>query len=322
MTRIQPFVRIIALLALVASAASASAQGVTLRYRWTKGETVTYRMTMLTASAATGMPGVAEMKVDQTMTQVVTMMVEDVASDGATTLRQTFVSVKMEMNGPIGHVAYDTAAPRANANPIVQSIRQVLDGMVGESVTVVQAPDGAVRKVEGASRILDKIVKSMPDGPSSQAASQGLRSLLSDEALKTTMEQSFSKFPQHPVKPGDTWDGQMSVGNEASGRIGGTVTFTLKSLEGSPDAGVARIAVGLRLKQEIAAPPGPNGMTLKLGEVRGEGELLFDAASGRVRKSTMKTDMPSTISGAGPDGNPVAMQNRTTTTVTMELVEK
>ncbi len=322
MTRIQPFVRIIALLALVASAASASAQGVMLRYRWTKGETVTYRMTMLTASAATGMPGGAGMKVDQTMTQVVTMRVEDVASDGATTLRQTFASVKMEMNGPMGHLEYDTAAPSANANPIIQSMRQVLGGMVGESVTVVQAPDGSVRKVEGASRILDKIVKAMPGGPSSQAASQGLRSLLSDDALKTTMEQSFSKFPPNPVKPGDTWDGQMSMGNEAAGRIGGTVTFTLKSIDGSPDAAVARIAVGLRLKQEAPAPPGPNGMTVNLGEVRGEGELLFDAAKGRIRKSTMRTDLPSTISGAGPDGNPVTMQNKTTTTMTMELVEK
>lgn len=322
MTRIQPFVRIIALLALVASAASASAQGVTLRYRWTKGETVTYRMTMRTASAATGMPGAAEMKVDQTMTQVVTMLVEDVAPDGAATLRQTFASVKMEMNGPMGRVEYDTAAPSANANPMVQSMRQVLGGMVGESVTVVQAPDGSVRKVEGASRILDKIVKGQPDGPSAQAASQALRSLLSDEALKTTMEQSFSKFPQNPVQPGDTWDGQMSMGNDAAGRIGGTVTFTLKAVEGSPDASVARVAVGLKLKQETAPPPGPNGMTLKLGEVRGEGELLFDAARGRVRKSTMKTDMPSTISGAGPDGNPVTIRNQTTTTMTMELVEK
>jgi hypothetical protein len=320
--RPQVFVRFAALLALVACAAPALAQGVTLRYRWNKGEAVTYRMTMRTSSTITGMPGINEMKVDQTMTQVMKIAVDDVAADGTTTLRETFESVKLEMDGPMGHVVYDTAAPSSLANPMVQSMRQVLGGMVGESITIVQAADGTVRKVEGGTRILEKVTKTMAEDPSTAAAAQGVRSVLSDEALKATMEQSFSKLPAKPVTPADTWEGQLSLGNDSVGKIGGTVRFTLRAIEGSPDAGMARIGVSLALKQEAAPPAGPNGMVMKLGAASGEGEMLFDLAKGRIQRSTMRSDMPSTITMQGPEGSPATMQNKTTTTMTMELVEK
>ena len=322
MKRSQLLVRIAALLFLAAGARPAYAQGVTLRYQWHKGEPVTYRMTLQTTSVVTGMPGNNEIKVDQTLTQMIKMTVEDVAPDGVATVRQTFESVKMEMNGPMGHIEYDTAVPGSSANPMIQSMRQVLGGMVGESVVVVQAADGSVRKVEGASRILDKIVKGMGDDPSARAASQGLRSLLSDEALTATIEQSFSKFPADPVKAGDTWDGRLSMGSEAAGRMAGLVRFSLKAVEGPPDGGVARVAVALTLKQETAPSAGPNGMVLTLGDARGEGELLFDVAKGRITKSTMKTDLPSTIRGQAPDGSAMSIQNKTTSTMTMELVGK
>jgi hypothetical protein len=320
--RVQVLVGFAVLLALVASAAPALAQSVTLRYRWNKGEAVTYRMTMQTSSIVTGMPGINEMKIDQTMTQVMKLSVDEVAADGATTLRETFESVKLAMDGPMGHIEYDTAAPTSLANPMIQSMRQVLGAMVGESITIVQAADGTVRKVEGGTRILEKITKSMSGDPQAAAAAQGLRSMMTDEALKATMEQSFAKLPANPVKASDTWEGQLNLGNDIVGKIGGAVKFTVKAIEGSADAVLARIAVSLALKQETAPPAGPNGMVMKLGAATGEGEMLFDAAKGRIQRSTMKSDMPSTITMQGPDGSPATLQNRTTTTMTMELVEK
>ena len=102
------------------------------------------------------------------------------------------------------------------------------------------------------------------------------------------------------------------------GRIGGAQTFTLKSLDGNR----ATIAVALTLKQESAPPIGPAGMTMKMGESKGDGQIEFDVAAGRIRKSTMKTEMPSTMTTIGPDGRPAEMRNTTKTSMTMELVEK
>jgi Family of unknown function (DUF6263) len=321
--RSQLLAGVIALLALVAVAGPLHAQGVTLRYHWNKGDALTYRMVILTTSQVAGLPGGGEMKIEQTMTQMLKIAVEDVAADGTATLKQTFDAVKMEMDGPMGKVVYDTAAPSTSTSPVAQSMGQVLGAMVGESITVVQAPDGSVRKVEGATRIMDKVVKGLPaQDPSAAAIAQSLKSSLSDDALKATLEQSFTKLPEGPVKPGDTWKGQMNIGNEMIGKIAGAVDFTLKAIEGAADAAVARIGVAMTLKQESAPPSGPGGMVMKLHDARGEGEMLFDVARGRIRKSTMKSTMPSTITGQTPDGTPMTLQNTTTTSMTMEMVEK
>ena len=120
------------------------------------------------------------------------------------------------------------------------------------------------------------------------------------------------------MKPGDTWTGQVSLGSDVVGKITGAQTFTLKGLEGD----AATIAVALALKQESAPPIGPSGMTVKLGESKGEGEITFDVANGRIRQATMKTEMPSTMTTVAPDGRTATMKNATKTSMTMELLEK
>ncbi len=186
-TRIPSMRWAVILLAILASAAPAHAQGVALRYRWTKGESLTYRMGQQTVTTVTGMPGIGEVKLEQNMSQVLRITAEDVAADGTATLRQTFESVKMEMNGPMGRVSYDTAAPSSIANPMVQAMRQILTGMVGASITIVQAPDGSVRKVEGATKVMDQIAKSAQSDPAAAAAAEGLKSILSDASLQATL---------------------------------------------------------------------------------------------------------------------------------------
>jgi hypothetical protein len=234
------------------------------------------------------------------------------------TLRETFESMKMDMDGPMGRIAYDTAAPSSPANPMVQSLKQTLEAIAGASVTVVQASDGTIRKIEGASKIIEALTRSMQNDPAAAQTVQGLKAAFSDDALTTTLGQSFPKLPPGPVKVADTWPAQTAMGNEMIGRVVGAVTFTVKAIE---DA-IARIDVGLVLKQEIAPPPAASGMSVKVGDARGTGDLVFDVARGRIRESSMKTDMPSTMSVPSPDGSTANLENKTTTTVRMTLVEK
>jgi hypothetical protein len=316
--------RMLALVILLGvSAVAADAQTVTLRYHWTKGESRTYRMSTVTDSAITGMPGASAMTMLQTMTQVLKFTADDVAPDGSVTLRQTFQSIRMEASGPMGKLVVDSTAADRSQNPMAQSMRQALDAMVGESVVIEMAPDGTVRKVDGASRIADKITKVMAADPAAGAAGQGLKSQLSDEALKNTLEQTFPKVAARPLKPGDTWTGDLAMGNLVIGRITGRSTFTLKAIEGTAEAPLARISVGLILRQDVVpTPSGPAAMVMTLGDARAEGEMLFDAARGQIQRSTMRSSLPSRATMNGPDGSPVTMENKTTITMTMELVEK
>lgn len=311
------------LVLLCVTAAATEAQTLTLRYRWAKGESRTYRMTTQTDRSITGMPGAPTRTIAQTMTQVLKIAADDVAPDGTLTLRQTFQSVRMETNGPMGKIVFDSAAPDSTPNPMGQAMRQVLGAMVGESVVIVTGADGAVRKVDGAARIADKIAQVVAADPAAGQAAQGLKTMLSDDALKNTFEQSFPRLSAAPVKVGDVWTGRLAMGNPVIGRIVGGSAFTLKAIEGTADAPLARIAVTLTLTQEVVPPPsGPANMVMTLEASKGAGEVLFDVSRGHIQRSTMRTDMPSSVTMDGPDGRPTTMHNKTTTTMTMELVEK
>ena len=246
------------------------------------------------------------MNVSQTMTQTLKYTADEVGADGSVTLRQTFQSVRMESSGPMGKIVIDSAAAGTSDNPTAQSVRQIMTAMIGESVIIQMGPDGAVRKVDGASRIADKITIAIAAAdPAAGAADQGLRSQLSDDALKNTLEQTFPKMSAPPARTDSTWNGEFSMGNPVIGRIVGRSTFTLKAIEGTPDAPLARIAVALALKQDGVPPPsGPSGMVMTLGDAKGVGEILFNVTRGQIQRSTMRTDLPSTVTMNGPDGSP------------------
>jgi hypothetical protein len=306
------------------SASAADAQTVTLRYGWTKGESRSYRMTTQTDSVITGLPNTpGPLTTAQTMTQVLKFVAEDVAQDGTATLRQTFQSIRMEITNPMGQFVVDTATPDTSQDPMAQSAREVMAAVVGESVLIEMAPDGVVKKVDGASRIADKVTRVMTANPATAGAGQGLRTALGDEAVKSTLQQTFPRLSLLPARVGDTWTGELAMGNPTIGRIIGRSTFTLKANEGTADARLARISVDLVLKQDVVPPPsGPAGMVMTLGDARGAGEILFNVTAGRIQRSTMRTDMPSTVVMNGPDGSPVRAENKTTITMTMEPVEK
>src|SRR5258708_18653112 len=130
----------------------------------------------------------------------------------------------------MGKMVVDASAPDTTPNLMAQAMGEVLGAMAGGSVLIVMAPEGAVRKVEGASRIADKIAQVIAADPSAGAAGQGLKTLLSDDALRNTLEQTFPRLPAGPVKPCDIWTGQLAMGSPAIGRIARTSTFTLTTL--------------------------------------------------------------------------------------------
>ena len=68
-----------------------------------------YRVVQTTNAAMSGIPGMGEMNVTNTMTQVQQFTTTDVAADGAATLQVKFESIKMEMGTPMGTFVYDSA---------------------------------------------------------------------------------------------------------------------------------------------------------------------------------------------------------------------
>lgn len=302
-------------------AAAASAQPVTLRYNWKQGEVLTYRTTVRTNSTVTGMPGDAR-TFEQTMGQTLKVTVAAVGADGTATLRQEIVGVTLDLNSPAGKLNYDSAKPPgADADSRVLAMAKTMGAMVGEAISVTMGTNGAVRRIDGTQKIIDKLMADLPRDPMAGGLAQNIKSMLAEDALRSSLEQSFSRMPDGPVKPGDTWTAEQSIGTDAIGKIIGTSTFTLKAVEGTGDAAVARITVSLGLKQQNVPAAGAS-VSMKLGEnSRGSGEIVFRVGQGIVERNSMTSDMSSTATMRSPEGGTVAMNNTTRTQMTMELVK-
>jgi hypothetical protein len=300
--------------------AHAVRQDLTLRYKFAKGETLRYRMTQQSTSTISGLPGdMGEMTVEQTVTQVLKETVDDVAADGTTTLRATFESINVDMTTPMGRMAYDTAHPE-NASDPGSMLKGIFGNMVGESFTAVMTPAGAVQRVEGLSKISEKMFANLP--PEAAPMLGGLRQGLSDDAMKLNMSQSLVKFPDRALKAGDTWNDQVTSPNPMMGPVTVSSTSTLKAIEGAGDKQVARIASTLTVRQDSTTPgAGPMGMTVKMDEAKGDREVVFNVAQGRTEKVTTKMSMPMAISGTAPDGTALNMRSATRSVTTLELLQ-
>jgi len=310
------------LLVLAASAASAAAQAVTLRYKWAQGDVIVYRSVVRSTTNATGGPRGPE-TFEQTVSQTIKLTVAAVnPTDGSATLRHSVEAVSIEMSTPAGKFSYDSSKPVApDADPRVLAMSKTVGGMVGEAISVTIAATGAVRRIDGGARVAQKLIDNLPRDPMSGGLAQNIKGMLSDAALRAAVEQTFPGLPEPPVNVGETWTAEQAVGADATGKLHGKSTFTLKAIDGAGDAQVARIAVALALRQEDV-PSGGASSVVKLGAgSRGEGEVTFNIARGRIESSTMRTDLPSTITMRGPDGASLTLRSDNKTIMTMNRVD-
>jgi hypothetical protein len=313
--------RILAVAAAIAGFTIAAP--VELRYKWIKGDVLDYRVTLHTTSEVSGLPGRDDARTEQTVRQRITLTVDGVAPSGVASVHETVGSIRSELTAPNGKVVVDTAAPSdTTKDPIADAMSKMLTAVVGQTINIVFGPDGTVRSLEGGARLLERVITAGGASRETTMASQALTALYSDDALRSMLEQSFPKLPVQPLKAGDTWTGQLALGNQTVGRIAAALTFTLKSLDGAGDTERATITTAMKLTQAVKPPSGgATRATLTLGDSHGEGEIVVDVGHGRIVRNTMQTEMPSTVSMIGPEGKPVAFKNRVRTASTMELVE-
>jgi hypothetical protein len=312
----------LALIALLSASTLGAWQEVTLAYKWPKGQPVSYRVTQSVVTTMSGLPGMGDVNFDQTTTQVLTSVAESIAADGTATLRQVIDSVRLEMNTPMGKMGFDSANPAELQDP-TGMMKNLFSAMLGEPFTVVVAPTGGVEKVEGMSRMMDKMLKNLPQNPGSMPITDALKSSLSDESMRGLLGQGFAQFPAKPLRIGETWTGEFKTSNPMIGVMVTSTVFTLESIEGSGDAQLAKVDMKLSLKQEQSSTaPNPMGMTVKLTDATGTGALSFNVSNGKIVRSSVVIDMPFSMSGTAPDGTTMNLTSKAKSTTTLEAIAK
>jgi hypothetical protein len=309
----------LAVLAVVGSVSLAAQQAVTLRYVWPKGETLRYKSTQQTAATISGAPGgMGDVTLDQTMIQVMRNIAKDVAADGTATVEQTIESVQMDMNTPMGKMGFDSATPKtASGNPIEEMMAKMFSGMINVPYSITLSSAGTVQKVEGVTKIAEKMFAAIPPNPQTDQVLGGLKASMSDEGMVATLSQAMPQLPAKAVKPGETWKGTFTVPNPAMGKLVYTYESTLQSVENQ----IAKVQTKLTITQDGSGPAaGPMGLKLTLGTASGDVDLQFDTAKGRMQKAVTRLAMPIMMSGAAPDGTALNIKNDSKTTLTLELM--
>jgi hypothetical protein len=303
---------------LLATSSLPASQATLMRFKWTPGEATRYRLTQQTDVSMSGLPGVGDMTLGTTMVQNQTLTVESVGADGTATIRARFDSVRMDMATPMGNVSYDSANPNAPSDPMLGAIASSLGAVVGESVTIVMTSTGAVQKVEGMSRILQKTTQAVGGGIPGMP---GPEAMLSDDGMKATFQQNFSFVPERAVAPNDSWKSQLTL-NLPTGALVASSAYTLKSIDRVDGRDLARIAYVTQIKPAGTGPSALGPVAVQMGEGNGQGETLWDVARGRLHNTSGTSVQPMNMTMTGPDGSSLAMQASTKTTTTLEVVVK
>jgi hypothetical protein len=268
----------------------------------------TYSLTMVMNQKVTQAVDDEEQTLAKNMSLVWEYEVLKKKKSGQTEVKLTYKRVKMSQDYGPQNVEYDSDNPPAFLDPSMKS----LASLPGAELNVVFAPDGQVEQIRGVDELLDRMVKSMelPENPHKNEIISDLKRQFGAEALKQTLGEITSFYPEKPVAVGEQWDKELSIttgfpmnisSEYTLGAVSGdtaTIQATAR-VESGPDSGAVTMGE-LIMKYNIQ---GEQDGTITVSTVTGlpirtETNLHFDGA---VTVSGIDDEGPRTwpISSAG-----------------------
>lgn len=264
------------------AAPAPAAPPVTLRLKFTPGQTLYYSMTTDTnGTVLTGQSG-AGMPIQVHMQMLMHQTVKDVrASDGAATMDVGIDTMSMGMNG-------QTFPMPANKLAQMKTIG-----------TMIILPTG----------------KTLSFTPSAGLSAMG--TMPGMDLSHTNPMSNLGQFPNAPVKAGDTWKSSVAMGMMMN--MQASSTFSLARLETADGKTLA--VINQTTGGTFGAPgagkttaTGPMGMKMA-GTVKGTGTLRFDVDAGAVQAQIGQADITMTMMPPGATA-PMKMQMKANTAIT------
>jgi hypothetical protein len=291
------------LLFTLGTAATAYAEA-TLRYKFKAGDETRYVLTQSMTTEMTLPQQEKPLTSNMTQTMHFKNVVDEVASDGSARMRQTFTRIKIAIRSSAPGAQpfdYDSAAEKEVTGPIADAILQSIKPLLNAEIQQSMSPRGEVSDVVVPQSLLDAF-KSNP-------ALAAMGNTFSAEGIKNLSTQSAIAFPEKPLAVGDAWDQAIDLKLP----IGKLITTKTTRYAGKNDAGFEKLGVSTKLTMEPAANA---PVSMKLTNGKGEGEILFDPARGRLHSSTLKQTMAAELSAGGQ-----TIQQKSETEVTLRLDE-
>jgi len=209
-------------------------------------------------------------------------------NNGNKNLQITYQRILMEVKSPMGNMKYDSKEP--SAGPDMTGLG-IMDSLIGKSFGLEVAPDGSIKKVSGLEDILASFTQNGETAP-------GIKSQLSDTAIRMMMQNSFDMYPGHAVKVGETWTKKMQMAFSGV-QVNVDNTYSLKSVEGDK----ATLSVASVLNLPVTEMGGATENSQMELSGKQDGTIEVDIPSGQVLSSKVNSDIKGkmTMGGAPQD---------------------
>lgn len=226
---------------------------------------------------------VSDNKVEQNQTQTFWFSWTPIKVEGdVVELRQRIEGISMSIDIGGSKISYDSTKDTAEtANPLSEFFK-ALKG--SEFVVTLNTKDNKITKITGRDEFIKKMVASNPQMQTL------LDKILNEQALKDMAEPTFGAIPGYEVTKGDKksgeWTRKSTFDLGPIGKYENTYKYTYEGKEKNLD----KVKVDLSLVYK-AGESTAGGLPFKitnsnLQSKSAGGQILFDAAKGRIEKSS------------------------------------
>lgn len=268
----------------------AGADGYTLKFNMKKGDSFDYTMNM-------DMTMKQEMMGQQVDVSTAMQMgyLFEVTGDSAgwKQVSATISKVAMDMNAGGMQIKVDSDDPATDSTNPMGIVGKVFGAMKGGQFSFTINEKGEVGAVTGMKEMMQRIIQNSGiDNPDMMMASFGKS--FDEQQFRQNLQQSFSVYPDKPVKPGDTWKRTLNMNNNGV-QMKLDNTYTLVGVNGDD----AELKVASVISSD-ADSSSVMGMQVEMNGTM-DGNMHYLLESGLPQQGTMDMNMNMKMTGEGMD---------------------
>jgi hypothetical protein len=210
--------------------------------------------------------------------------VKGVDDKGVAALETKVVAVAAKGTGPAGEYDYDSEKDKeAPENPQVAMMAK----MVGKTFQMKMTPAGKIVELQGYDKLVDEMLKDL--GEDAGPMKEMLKQMLSDDTMKSMMQQMAPMLPEKPVAKGESWKNDFTLKLPMMGGIKFGITSTLADVKD----GEAHIAQDwtIELKADGADPNSPLGGAVQIKDSKAKAAIVFSLERGCFVSQKMTMQM-------------------------------
>jgi len=270
-------VMVLALGAIVSDVYSAG-QKFDLKLKLKKGQKFGLKMVTNQKMSQTMMG--QEQKMNQMMAMGMGFDVLDVDDNGNMSIKATYLTIHMKMEGPMGVMEYDSTKPPQPGAENQMSAMQA--AMLGQSFVMKFSPKGEILEIKGMDEMIAKMIDKMAvDEAKKQQTKEMMKNFINEDKMKEMSGAMVAALPPKPVGIGDSWTNKISVAVGFPMEIDTTNTLT------DHKDGIVTIETNAKIETGDEAKPtemGPMKMTMKMKGTQ-KGTIQIDSATGWIVRS-------------------------------------